>query len=206
MPFTPEDIAALVSALEPTITKVANEAAAAHVTQRNQAYDKRLSPLLEKFEKLNPAPQEDEEKLTLKEEMKRIREQLAQEKSEKIQLNLHGTIKSLLAQAKIPAHQIDALTAQLVYSDKLVSSDKEGNPVFNVSKFEAVALDEGLTNWLKDKGKAWLPQPQGKGTGQKNQRTTAYNPPSYDGQLPDADASQEEKDTALAHLVRSYGR
>lgn len=202
MPFSPEDLNQLVEALKPTITAAANEAAAAHVTKRNKAFEDKFESFSQQIsQKIAPADEEPE-KVTLttrmnklEEENKKLRTDLSEEKKQGQVKNMRSSLQEKLAKFGVPAEQIKAVMSQLIHEDRKVVLDKEGNAAFRGEyEDEYLSLDDGLSSWFKSEGKAFLPQNNPKGTGARNIK-------SQSRPIEDA-TSQEEADAALIDLIR----
>lgn len=207
MPFTEEDIASLIEALKPVITDVASTAAAAHVTKRNEAFEKKFDSKLETFTSSKPTTQvqDEPEKVTLtnrvvriEEENKKLHQQIKMERENAQRMSMRSQLESNLQKQNVPNQLLKAAVAQLLHEDKLVDLDENGNSFFKVNSNgyeERASLEEGISSWIKGDGKAFVAPLQIKGTGLKSQRT---NRPAPVDQM----ASQEEKDEALLSLLK----
>jgi hypothetical protein len=209
MALSQEDITSLTEALKPLITEVASKAAADHVTKRNRSFKEEIDEALQTFKQTPqppaPEPKEDTEKLTLRslkekgdEDLKKLREELRLEKELGKRKEMRTSLEAHLQKAGIPVNMLKAVTAQLIHEDKLIDLDKAGNPVFKVAGYnnETVTLEDGLSEWLKNDGKGFIPAPTAKGAGMKSVRSSSKGPEI------DPDATQEEKDFALLQAIR----
>jgi len=202
MAFTPEDIQALAEALKPMITEVASSAAAAHVTKRNKSFEDKFNETLSQIKP--PAVEEDTEKVTLtqrvtrqEEDNRKLRAELQAEKEANQRKAMRSTLEAQLAKAGIPQNLLKAVSSQLIHEDKLVDLDKQGNAVFKMHGYndETVSMEEGLSGWLKEEGKSFIPAPQARGAGQR--------PVKSSHQSLNDNSTQEEMDAALMEAIRN---
>lgn len=202
--FTPEDIQAIAEALKPIIVETASKASADHFTKRSKSFEEKLD---EKWSALQPPkPKEDEEtveKTTLTQRMvkleqdnKRLIDQLKQEKETSQKTSMRSSLEQHLTKAGVPQHLIKATASQLIHEDKLVSIDKSGSPVFQLNQDEQVPMEEGLGEWFKGDGKAFITPPKATTPGLRTVRSNQNTKPQ--GTF----ATQEEADEALMALLR----
>ena len=202
MAFTTEDIQALIEALKPAMVEVASKAAADHVTKRNKSFEDKFNDALTN---LKPAPvEEDNEKVTLtqrvtrqEEDNRKLRDELKAEKEANQRKGMRSSLEAQLAKAGIPQNLLKAVSAQLIHEDKLVDLDKSGNAVFKVAGYnnETVSMEEGISSWLKEEGKGFIPTPQARGAGQKPVKSQHLSL--------NESSTQEEMDGALMEALRN---
>jgi DNA repair exonuclease SbcCD ATPase subunit len=181
MPFSPEDIAQLVEALTPVIVEKASQAAADHVTKRNKKIEK-LEAKIDSFTTSTKDEEEPEsvaktnkERIAQSEnEIKRLRDELKAEKLAAQHKSMRANLEEKLRSNGIPPHLIKAVSAQLIYEDKLVDLDSSGSPVFKSAEYgDQVPLEEGLSEWFKQEGKTFVAAPQVNGAKQRPIKTAA---------------------------------
>jgi DNA primase len=204
MAFTPEDIQQLIEALKPMITDTASQAAAAHVTKRNQSFEDKLEQRLSQT-KTTPVEEDQPEKQTLTTRMNKLEEEnkrlIAQNKSEKeanIRAQMRSQTESVLLKNKTNPELLKAAMAQLLYEDKLIELDESGNSFFktNVNGYdEKLSIEDGVSGWLKSNGKAFILQSTAKGAGLRSQtaRPTIHA---------ESEITQDEADEALIAALR----
>ena len=197
--LSPEDIQAITESLKPAIIETANQAAAAHVTKRNESFEKKMDSKLEQFIP-KPIPQEEEqEKITAKEDIRRLREELKTERESGARKEMRRALEESLQSAGIPSVQVKAVAAKMIHDDKSVDIDKAGQAVFKFNGQygeEVLSLQEGVSNWVKGEGKAFIPAPVAKGAGQRPVRTAAQS-------FIEPGASQSEIDSAWLSKIRN---
>lgn len=205
MPFSQEDIAQLIEALKPAVIEAANTAAAAHVTNRNKSWEAKLEERLSKLTPQAPETETEPEKVTLtqrmvklEQDLKKSQDSLRAEKEQGHRNSMKMSLNQFLLKNKVPEHLVKPLSAQLLYEDKLVDINKEGQPIFRgSSEDDEMSMEDGLSTWLKGDGKAFLQQPKVSGPGLKN--TKVNSRPAAD------QPSQDEMDELLVQLVRDAG-
>jgi flagellar biosynthesis GTPase FlhF len=208
MPLSPEDIASIVDALKPSITEIASAAAAAHVTKRNESFEKKLDARLSTI--ASPAhsteQEEPEEKVTLTTRMNKqertiqeLKDQLRAEKEANHRTNMRKSVESTLLKQGVKPELLKAAVAQIIHEDQLVSLDEQGNIAvkFVDAYGDPVSIEDGLSGWVKTEGKAFVAQPMAKGANQKPVRSHQTAPK-------EGYATQEEADEVLVDLIRQH--
>lgn len=202
--FTQEQLTQLAEMLKPMITEVATKEAAAHVTKRNESFEKKLES---KFQSPSPAAkdeEQDQEKLTLtqrqnklEEDNKKLRQDLKAKEQASYHKDMRARAEAKLLKDGVPQNQLKGVIAQLLHEDKLLGVDQEGTPYFKNFEGENVELEEGLSGWMKNEGKVYLPTPAAKGSPQRTSiRSRQGNPPT-------GFATEAELDDGIDQLVRS---
>lgn len=203
MPLSEEEIQSIIEALKPIMTETANQAAAAHITKRNKAYDDKLEERLSKFQ--STPVEEEPEKVTLTQrqsktetEVQNLKNQLKAERESNQRLKMRSDLETQLTKGGIPQKFLKSVIAQLIHEDKLVELGPDGKATFKVNSEygeENLSIEEGMPVWLKGEGKNFIEKPSAKGAGLRSQKSNHVL-------TREPAASQEEADTALMDLIR----